>query len=171
MLRLEPFSTFLPARVARLKDLFKPYGDIEELDDAHSTALWDELRALSFLVPERGDGGVAPPIWRISAAPAAGAKVVRALTSYMPCTAAYDWSGGLIWLEVPASSDAGATDVRRVMATHGGHATLIRAEPGVRAGIDVFQPQQPGVERIGRQLKAAFDPMGILNPGRMYVTA
>ena len=47
----------------------------------------------------------------------------------MPAEAFYDWSGGLVWLEVPATADAGAADIRRVIAMHGGHATLIRAEP------------------------------------------
>jgi glycolate oxidase FAD binding subunit len=55
-----------------------------------------------------------------------------------------------------------------VIATHGGHATLIRAGADVRAAVDVFQPLEAGVEAISRRLKAAFDPAGILNPGRMY---
>jgi len=32
----------------------------------------------------------------------------------------------------------------------------------------VFQPLEPGAERLSRGIKAAFDPAGILNPGRMY---
>lgn len=162
LLRLESFSSFLPQRIAKLKAFFKAYGDIHELNDATSLAVWGELRELSFLA-QRTD-----PVWRISTAPMAGAKVVRALGAYMPVAAVYDWSGGLVWLEVPATPDAGATDVRRIMATHGGHATLMRAQPAVRAGVDVFQPLAPDVQRLSRGLKAAFDPAGILNPGRMY---
>jgi len=33
---------------------------------------------------------------------------------------------------------------------------------------EVFQPLEPGLEKLSRRLKAAFDPAGILNPGRMY---
>jgi glycolate oxidase FAD binding subunit len=58
--------------------------------------------------------------------------------------------------------------MRRVIAAHGGHATLIRAEPSVRAAVDAFQPLEAGLDRLSRRLKAAFDPAGILNPGRMY---
>jgi glycolate oxidase FAD binding subunit len=94
--------------------------------------------------------------------------VVAAIGQYMPVTAMYDWSGGLVWLEVPQSADAGATDVRRVIALHGGHATLIRADAPVRAAIDVFQPLGAAVERLTRRIKATFDPAGILNRGRMY---
>ena len=80
----------------------------------------------------------------------------------------YDWSGGLVWLEVPPSADAGAADIRRAVAVHGGHATLVRAEPAVRAVVEVFQPLTPAIERLTRGLKSAFDPAGLLNPGRMY---
>ncbi|MGE0855998.1 MAG: FAD-binding protein, partial [Hyphomicrobiaceae bacterium] len=86
----------------------------------------------------------------------------------MQVAAFYDWSGGLVWLEVPASADAGASDIRRAVAVHGGHATLIRAEPQVRASVEVFQPQTPVLERLTRGIKSAFDPQGLINPGRMY---
>jgi glycolate oxidase FAD binding subunit len=94
--------------------------------------------------------------------------VVAALSAYMDCRAFYDWSGGLVWAEVLPTTDAGAADVRRVIATHGGHATLVRAEPHVRAAVEVFQPLEAGLEKLSRRLKASFDPAGILNPGRMY---
>ena len=42
------------------------------------------------------------------------------------------------------------------------------AEPSVRTGVDVFQTMAPGLQRLSRGMKAAFDPAGILNPGRMY---
>jgi glycolate oxidase FAD binding subunit len=66
------------------------------------------------------------------------------------------------------AADAGAADVRRVVATHGGHATLIRAAPSVRAAVEVFQPLEHGLARISRGIKSVLDPAGILNPGRMY---
>jgi glycolate oxidase FAD binding subunit len=111
------------------------------------------------------------PLWRISTTAKLGHKVVRDLQRYMGVDAVYDWSGGLIWAEVTPSSDAGATDIRRVIAVHGGHATLIRGDQTVRAMIDVFQPVEPVVARLSAKLKATFDPAGILNPGRMYASA
>ena len=72
----------------------------------------------------------------------------------MDCRAFYDWSGGLVWAEVLPAADAGAADIRRVMATHGGHATLIRAEPPVRAAVEVFQPLEPGLAQISAPIKA-----------------
>ena len=84
-------------------------------------------------------------LWRISTSPSAGPKVVAAITAYMECRAFYDWSGGLVWAEVLPTTDAGAADIRRVIATHGGHATLIRAEPDVRSAVEVFQPLEAGL--------------------------
>jgi glycolate oxidase FAD binding subunit len=161
-LRIENFAKSVAYRLGRLKDHLKAYGEIHELDDENSYALWGELRQLSVLQ------GNEAPVWRISTSPSAGPKVVAAISAYMECRAFYDWSGGLVWAEVLPTTDAGAADIRRVIATHGGHATLIRAEPQVRAAVEVFQPLEAGLERLSRKLKAAFDPAGILNPGRMY---
>jgi glycolate oxidase FAD binding subunit len=161
-LRIENFTASVAYRTARLKEHFKAYGEIHQLNRDNSLAFWGELRQLSVLM------GSDAPVWRISTSPGAGPKVVAAITAYMDCRAFYDWSGGLVWAEVLPTTDAGAADIRRVIATHGGHATLIRAEPEVRAAVDVFQPLEAGVERISRKLKATFDPAGILNPGRMY---
>ena len=161
-LRLESFSSFLDARVAKLVALCKPYGQAVELQDQESRELWGLINRLAFL------DGSTNPVWRISTAPRNGPKVVAQIETYMEARAAYDWSGGLIWVEVPPTADAGATDIRRIIASHGGHATLMRAEPQVRASVDVFQPLDPIAQAISRRLKLAFDPAGILNPGRMY---
>ena len=65
--------------------------------------------------------------------------------------------------------DASAEDaglVRKVVATAGGHATLVRGPEGLRRAIDVFPTEAPLA--LLKRTKAAFDPHGILNPGRMY---
>ena len=161
-LRLENFAKSVAYRKVRLMEHLKAYGEIHELDSENSLAFWGELRQLSVL--QEGEA----PLWRISTAPTAGPRVVAAISAYMRCRAFYDWSGGLVWAEVLPTTDAGAADIRRVIATHGGHATLIRAEPQVRAAVEVFQPLEAGPDRLSRRLKATFDPAGILNPGRMY---
>ena len=162
LLRLENFGRFLPARVEKLKTALAPYGDSHVLPDAASRALWNELRQVSVLQ------GSDAPLWRISVAPLQGPKVVGEIRRHMPVNAFYDWGGGLVWLEVPGADDAGATDIRRVLARTSGHATLVRAAPHIRRTVDVFQPLDPGVARLTAGIKETFDPTGILNPGRMY---
>lgn len=162
-LRIENFEKSVDYRAAALKSALKVYGDPVVIGSTSSLEFWEELRRLSVMpYSERSC------LWRISTAPTQGPKVVAAIRRHMPVEAFYDWSGGLIWLEAPASADAGASDIRRAVAVHGGHATLIRAEPSVRAAVEVFQPQSPLADRLMRGLKSTFDPHGVLNPGRMY---
>ncbi len=161
-LRIENISSSVTYRMSQLRRRFDAYGDIIELDNTASLAFWKKLQDMAYL--QVSDA----PVWRISTAPKSGHRVVRMINEFMPCKAVYDWSGGLIWLEVPDAADAGAAEVRRVVATVGGHATLIRANASVRAAVDVFQPLEQGLARLSQQLKATYDPKGILNPGRMY---
>jgi glycolate oxidase FAD binding subunit len=71
-----------------------------------------------------------------------------------------EWNGALRWLKSAASASA----VREAALRLNGHATLFRAGD---KGAGCFAPLEPVLERLHRQLKAAFDPAGILNPGRM----
>ena len=165
-IRIENFSSSVAYRVERLRDALKAYGTPVLLAHDTSLSFWSELRRLSVLTPMKGE---APThLWRISTTPRLAAKVVDAVRRNMKVEACYDASGGIIWLEVTASADAGAADIRRILSTHGGHATLIRAEAEVRAGVEVFHPMSSAVERLTTGIKAAFDPARILNPGRMY---
>lgn len=161
-LRLENFESSLEYRTERLRESLSAYGDPVILDDDASKEFWALMREVKFLQMSED------PVWRISTAPTQGAKVVEALARRMDCKAAYDWSGGLIWLQVTPSADAGAAEVRRVLAEVGGHATLIRADFGVRESVEIFQPLSAPVAELTRKLKQSFDPARILSPGRMY---
>jgi glycolate oxidase FAD binding subunit len=60
---------------------------------------------------------------------------------------------------------ADADAVRAAAARVGGHATRFRGG-AKRAGG--FAPLAPALARLHRELKSAFDPAGIFNPGRLY---
>jgi glycolate oxidase FAD binding subunit len=72
-----------------------------------------------------------------------------------------EWGGAQRWLKTTAC----AAEIRAVAEQLGGHATLFK---GGDKSVGVFHPLQPAVERIHRNLKNAFDPAGIFNPGRMF---
>jgi glycolate oxidase FAD binding subunit len=163
LLRLETFSTSIGERKEKLKAALKVYGTPIELDAEATWNLWSEFRTLSVM-----PFSTATSLWRISTLPTKAAEIVSAIRKFMDVTAFYDWAGALVWLEVPAAADAGAADVRRAVSVRGGHATLIRAQPEVRASVDVFEPLKPEIERLTRGVKSAFDPDGLLNRGRMY---
>ncbi|WP_446719279.1 glycolate oxidase subunit GlcE [Herbaspirillum sp. WKF16] len=76
-----------------------------------------------------------------------------------------EWGGAQRWLRPEGGIDAAA--IRAAALAVGGSASLHR---GGDKGIGVFQPLQPAVEKIHRNLKAQFDPKGIFNPGRMYAS-
>jgi glycolate oxidase FAD binding subunit len=72
-----------------------------------------------------------------------------------------EWGGAQRWL----CTTTAPSQVREAAARAGGHATLFRACP--RSG-NVFAPLRAPLDRIHRELKKAFDPAGVLNPGRLY---
>jgi glycolate oxidase FAD binding subunit len=161
-IRVENFPASARYRSSRLKQMLQAYAPALELDTMRSRIFWGEVRALKMF--ERSDR----PLWRISTLPSTAPKLITALSRKIDVRCLYDWSGGLIWLETPPISDAGAVEIRRTLAEFSGHATLIRADVTARAGIDVFQPLEPGLMALTANVKRAFDPVGILNPGRMY---
>ena len=163
VLRLENFTASIAYRKEKLKAALRVYGIPAEFGPEESLSLWNDLRTLAVM-----PFSDATSLWRISTIPTKAPEIVAAIQKFMPSEAFYDWSGGLVWLEVPAAADAGAADVRRAVAVRGGHAMLVRAAPDVRTSVEVFEPMKPEVERLTRGLKTAFDPAGVLNPGRMY---
>ncbi|MEO0618281.1 MAG: FAD-binding protein [Pseudomonadota bacterium] len=172
-LRIENVSSSVAYRMEQLVQRFSAFGEVTTLDTRASLAFWRAMKEFRFATrassaSARSQSAEDRALWRISTAPSAGHRVVRMISEFMNVEATYDWSGGLIWLEVPETSDAGAADIRRVVATIGGHATLIRATPAVRAAVEVFQPLESGLMRLSRGLKSAYDPDAVLNPGRMY---
>ncbi len=72
-----------------------------------------------------------------------------------------EWGGALRWLK----SNENAQAIRDAARGVKGHATLFRAAD---KSAGCFSPLEPVLERVHRQLKSAFDPGGIFNPGRMY---
>jgi len=77
-----------------------------------------------------------------------------------------EWHGGERWVRVePGHGDR----LRQVAKAAGGHATLFRAVDGqAPSAVNRFQPLDPVVHRIHRELKREFDPAGIFNRGRLY---
>jgi len=94
------------------------------------------------------------PLWRLSV-PSVAAPLA------LPGEQLIEWGGALRWL----ASNADARTVRAAAADAGGHATLFRAAD---KSAGVFAPLAPALARIHRNLKQAFDPAGVFNPGRMY---
>ncbi|MDP6065651.1 MAG: FAD-binding protein [Alphaproteobacteria bacterium] len=162
-LRLEGPGPSLAQRCRALRDEFFAFGPVEELHSTNSATLWREVGEVALL------GGGDSVLWRLSVAPGEGARTVERILGATGQNAAeviYDWGGGLVWLELPAH-EPGSEAVWAAVAGRG-NATLMRAPAEQRAELGVFTPQPPALAALTGRLKQAFDPRGILNPGRLY---
>jgi glycolate oxidase FAD binding subunit len=129
---------------------------VEGLPLDGADAFWRDLREqrLAFFA---GDA----PLWRLSVPPATPADATDPLGAGAPLL---EWGGALRWLrgELPAAR------VREVASAVGGHATLFRPGAGDLPADGVFTPLAAVPARLHLNLKRAFDPAGVLNPGRLY---
>jgi glycolate oxidase FAD binding subunit len=163
VLRLEGFAPSVEHRKEALAALMKPYGPVAILDPEQSRALWRSVRNVA---PFAAEPARARPLWRISTAPARGHEIAAAITPAAQMF--YDWAGGLIWVAMPFADEPAAAAIRAAVARVGGHAMLVRAPAPVRASVDVFEPETPGLSALSKRVKESFDPKGILYPGRMW---
>jgi glycolate oxidase FAD binding subunit len=165
-LRLEGFSPSVAHRRRLLEVLMKSLGEGATIDASASHALWRAVRDVTPFAA--GGGGAERPLWRISTAPNRGAELAARIARQLDAQVLYDWAGGLLWLALDGSADAGATPIGAAVAAAGGHATLIRAPASMRAATDVFAPQEAGLAALTKRVKESFDPRGAFNPGRMW---
>jgi glycolate oxidase FAD binding subunit len=162
--RVEGPGPSVEHRCRALTALLGGGASVEELHSENSALLWREICDVRLL---DGDGENGRQVWRLSVPPMNGAGVAEQLTAVTGTSVFYDWGGGLIWLTMDATPDAGHETVRRAVEAAGGHATLVRAGADVRNRVPVFEPQTGALREITARIKEGFDPKGILNPGRM----
>ena len=93
------------------------------------------------------------PLWRLSVPPATPPLALEGEDLI-------DWGGAQHWVKTGLQANA----LRQAAAAAGGHALRFRHGDG----NDVFHPLPAALLALHRRLKQSFDPVGILNPGRMY---
>jgi glycolate oxidase FAD binding subunit len=166
LLRLEGVAPSVAHRQATLMAAMQAFGAVEACEESASREVW---RAVRDVTPFAATPEMAVrPVWRVVAVPSRGAELVRMIAAAAEAEVLYDWAGGLVWIMLAPSDDAGAALIRRAVSACGGQATLVRAPAAIRAATDVFAPQEPGLAALTRRVKQGFDPKGVLNPGRMW---
>ena len=128
----------------------------EQLDPEPVRAWWNSVRdhkheffELTEDALQRGEC-----LWRLSVPATAGELD-------LPGEQFIEWQGAQRWLR----SSASTAEIRSTAARIGGHATLVRAAD---KSAGAFSPPGDALLRIHRNLKQAFDPRHIFNPGRLY---
>ncbi len=153
--RIEDFAASVAYRLGRLQDELG--GEL--LDDPASRSAWRAIRDVQPLASEPGDA-----VWRLSVRPSNGPAALDAVAA-AGGRGFLDWGGGLVWVAgAPGLHDA----VVAVAKAGRGTWTVLRAPDGMRASVDVIPPEAAVLAGITRRVKAAMDPHGVLNPGRMY---
>jgi glycolate oxidase FAD binding subunit len=109
--------------------------------------LWAQLRNQTHPFFEHNT-----PLWRLSLPPA----TPPVLAGYRQLI---EWGGALRWVscETPLYEQAAALR---------GHATRYALHG--KGGTNLFQPLNTALLNLHQRLKQAFDPVSILNPGRLY---
>jgi glycolate oxidase FAD binding subunit len=128
----------------------------ETIEPAMAEAFWRGLRDHRdefFTSAEQATQGHAS-LWRLGV-PAATPPLK------LPGEQLVEWGGAQRWLCTGAPAHA----VREAAAAVGGHAMLFR---GRDKSAGVFAPLAPRLMQIHRELKRAFDPDRLFNPGRLY---
>jgi glycolate oxidase FAD binding subunit len=99
-------------------------------------------------------------VWRIFVPPAQAAPCADELAAQNWIG---DWAGGAIWVE------GGEPDSMQALAARfDGFAQLMRGDTELRRHCDMFLPRSPIHRAVMQRVKAAFDPSGLFNPGRMF---
>jgi len=119
--------------------------------DPDGRGFWRRLRDhdLPFFAARR-------KLWRVALPPAAELPACAAGAPQW-----IDWGGAQRWLAGDFDRDA----LRADAAARGGHVTCFRHFDPRDA---LFQPLAPAAHEMHLRIKRAFDPAGILNPGRLY---
>ena len=161
LVRIEDFAASVAYRTAQTARRPRHAG-AEILDDAASRDVWRAMRDLTPLPAEAADA-----VWRISVRPSAGPVVLRTLADAFGATR-LSRLGRRPGVDRRTSQHCGACGGRAAAKAAGGTWMLLRAPESLRAAVDVIPPEPEPLARITRRVKAALDPHGILNPGRMY---
>ena len=110
--------------------------------------------------------------WRASVLPSDCAKTMQALAAGIPptgmamaATVAHGVLRGEICAARPDDLVVRLREAREAVSGVGGFLVVTAAPAPIRGAVTMWGPT-PGDAALMRQLKAAFDPRGVLNPGR-----
>ncbi len=142
-IRLEGSPASLDEKTSMLRNLTQRAPQ----QTADGDALFDAIASGRMLIDQE-------KLWRVHVAPANAANLMDEIQPIDWCA---DWAGGLLCLESDRNVHAVAREFNaRALCMHGNDS------------IPPFAPEEPVRARLTQRVKAAFDPLRLFNPGRMW---
>lgn len=142
-IRIEGSQATLDEKLVLLRDLSEREPQrVEDGDNAFRRI------AAGQIIEKKGQ------LWRICLPPA---NTVKLIAEIQPRSWCADWAGSLLWLV----SDR---EVRAIARTFDAWAVLMRGGPS----IPLFAPENRVRAELTKRVNAAFDPLRLFNPGRMW---
>lgn len=130
----------------------------DRLPDDQADALWHSLREQQH--PWFAARSDADALWRLSV-PQTAAPLPLPAGVAAPLI---EWHGAQRWVQAPRAM---ARAIAAAAQAAGGSATIFRAASAdTTRDWRIFDPQSDSLKAVHAQLKRAFDPHGIFNPGR-----
>jgi len=144
LIRLESFQAAIDEKIAMLRNLSEP--EPQRIDDDADSVF--RRIASGQMVESEG------LLWRIHLPPANAAALIGDIQPNSWCA---DWAGGLLWL----ASDG---DAHAIAVTLNSRAIVVRGD----SSIPPFAPEDRVRAQLTKRVKAAFDPLQLFNPGRIW---
>jgi glycolate oxidase FAD binding subunit len=151
LIRLEGEETPLAEKIAMAKGLL----GVHLHDVADGIGLFGKIRDGAMFASTALD------VWRIMVTPSDAARLAAEIAAPLWLG---DQAGGLLWLAAPTSR---ATLIRGLAAASDGQAMLLKASDENRAALGLYAPPPLPLAALRARVKNAFDPDGLLNPGRL----
>ncbi len=149
--------------IDEMRSLVQAPARMDVIEGASHRALWDAIA--EFPSPETHPGRV---VWRAGVPIARWDAVARAGSAGSEPVEIVAHAGvGLVYAAAPAAqADAVAGSIGRAAADAGGYAVIESAPPALKARLPVWGAE-PGGLALMRKLRGAYDPRGIMIPGRL----
>jgi glycolate oxidase FAD binding subunit len=173
--RLEGTQQATQSKLNELQILIGTEQQINNNEGEAALQFWHSVNNLSvFSAPS---ANTSAPLWRILTPRNQAAHLAARLSAECEDVLYFmEWGGGLIWLSHDVSSgetELGdfiqkANQIRNICLECDAQAILIRASKEARERISFLPPLSSPLAALTARIKNAFDPNGILNPGRLY---
>jgi len=166
LLLVEGLEESRTRHIAEMRSLVSAPARMDVFDGPAHRALWDAVA--EFPSPETHPGDV---VWRAGVPISRWAALARGLAPDRPDVEPVEIIAhagvGLVYAAAPAAQ-AGtvAASLGRAAADAGGYVVVEAAPPALKAQLPVWGAEPGGLELM-RRLRAAYDPRGVMIPGRL----